>query len=87
MEDTCVKTHRISGLVLAVLCCMTLVIAAAGARMLPEKGPVGILSGVTRSPLFAPATKRGPMRADEKNCWIDVPFMLPSNEGTWSQNL
>ena len=33
------KTYRIFGLALAVFCCMTLVIAASGARMVPEQGP------------------------------------------------
>jgi hypothetical protein len=32
------KTYRIYGLVLAVFCCMTLVIAAAGAAMAPAQG-------------------------------------------------
>jgi len=33
------KIHRFSGLVLAVFCCMTLVVAAAGSTMVPEQGP------------------------------------------------
>ena len=38
MEDKWMKTYRISALVLAVFCCMTLVIAAAGAIMVPDQG-------------------------------------------------
>ena len=39
------KTYRIFGLALAVFCCMTLVIGAAGARVAPGQGPDPKLAG------------------------------------------
>jgi hypothetical protein len=45
------KMYRLSGLILAAFCCVTLIIAAAGATTAPEQGPEGRGSGHG----FAPA--------------------------------